>query len=81
MLASTVHRLGPRGPGQHGLGAAALTGLPQLSPGQQLGVDRRDLRQHRGSTCSPRASRARTTATSAAGTYRARPRPAGFGVK
>ncbi len=32
-------------------------------------------------TCSPRASRARTAATSPAGTYRARPRPAGFGVK
>ena len=32
-------------------------------------------------TCSPRASHARTAATSPAGTYRARPRPAGFGVK
>ena len=32
-------------------------------------------------TCSPRASRARTAATKPAGTYRARPRPAGFGVK
>src|SRR5262249_40371723 len=32
-------------------------------------------------TCSPRASRARTATTSPAGTYRARPRPAGFGVK
>src|SRR5438477_514282 len=37
------HRLGPRGPGQHG-GAHRL---PQLSAGQQLGIDRRDLRQHR----------------------------------
>ena len=35
------HRLGPRGPGQHG-GAHRLG---QFSPGQQLGVDRRDLRE------------------------------------
>ena len=32
-------------------------------------------------TCSPRATRARTAATRPAGTYRARPRPPGFGVK
>ena len=31
-------------------------------------------------TCSPRASHPRTAATSPSGTYRARPRPAGFGV-
>ena len=43
------HRLGPRGPGQHGGGHR----LPQLPPGQQLGVDRRDLRQHRLGLLSP----------------------------
>src|SRR5467141_1844340 len=47
------HRLGPRGPGQHG----AAHRLPQLSAGKQLGIDRRDLRQHLWvpTTCVTRA--------------------------
>ena len=42
MLASDRHRLRPRGAGQDG----GAHGYGQLSARQQLGVDRRDLRQH-----------------------------------
>ncbi len=40
-----------------------------------------EISANTASTCSPRASRARTAASKPAGTYRARPRPADFGVK
>jgi transposase InsO family protein len=45
------HRLDPENPGQHAGRGGGVHRLSQLPPGQQLGVDRRDLRQH-GWECS-----------------------------
>ena len=53
MLASTVTASARAQPGQHGARRGGGHRLPQLPPGQQLGVDRRDLRQHRLDLLAP----------------------------
>ena len=72
---------------------ASARAAPTSTVGGAAAIDHRNSRRASSSaliaaiseitaaTCSPRASRARTAATRPAGTYRARPRPAGFGVK
>jgi hypothetical protein len=51
------HRFGPHGPGQHGTRQGGGHRLRQFPPGQQLGIDRRDLRQHHLDLRAPRHTR------------------------
>ena len=57
MFASTCTASARAAPGQHGARRGGGHRSPQLAPRQQLGVDRRDLRQHRGDLLAPRQPR------------------------
>jgi Transposase DDE domain len=80
MLANTFTASRRAGPANTDPGAAAVTAHRSSRRASNSALIA-EISASSVATCSPRASRARTTATRPAGTYRARRRPAGFGAK
>ena len=80
MFASTVTASSRKATASTGLGAAAVIGYrsSRLASSSALIAE---ISASTASTSAPVRTQRRTTSTSAAGTYRSRPRPAGFGAK
>ena len=80
MLASTITASARAQPASTALGAAAVIGWLSSRRASNSALIA-EISASTASTCSPRARPARTTATSAEGTYLDRPRPAARAVK